>query len=134
MGDEQAELPGMADGQVEADGGAQTLAQHDDGLVGEVREQPVHVVGVPLDGDGAVFAGVDRAAAQAAPVVRDHGVVGGEQGHQVDAAVRVALAALGDQQERPRAAQFVVEAGARHAQEVCAHARHSNSSFLMHQI
>jgi hypothetical protein len=108
VGDEDAEPAGVTCGDMQADDGAETAAEHEDGTVRERGQEAVHVVGVVGHRDGSPGA-VETAARESATVVGDHRAGAGEPGDQVDGAVRFAFPALRDQQQRSAAADLVVQ-------------------------
>lgn len=111
VGDQGAHLLRVVCRDMQPDDRAEAAAEHHRRLVGDLGQQPMDVVGVVVQRDRRRGV-VERAAGQAAPVVGHHGEVGDELVDQVNAASGVALAALGDQQNRATAADFVVEGGA----------------------
>nr|WP_165502645.1 hypothetical protein [Actinomadura fibrosa] len=111
VGDEDRDLAGMRGGQMEAEEGSEAASEHERGLIGEIGEKVMDVLGVGLgrDGRGRVY---DLRPGQAPPVVSEHGVVRGQPVDEVHGAARVAVSALPDDQQRGVASDLVVQLGA----------------------
>lgn len=120
MGDEESHLIRMAGDQHQSDERAETGAEDVGGLVGELSEEQVRVFSVGFNAH-RLMGIIEATAGQSSTVVGDHLIAIGKERSEGVRAVGVASSTLEDEQQRPVAADFVEEGGARYGE--CAVAR-----------